>query len=40
MTGQTKFLIALGLLVVLGYYSVASEEVRQETITNTTSVKE
>jgi len=40
MTGQTKFLIALGLLVVLGYYSVASEEVRQEVLTETISIEE
>jgi hypothetical protein len=32
MTGQTKFLIALGLLFILGYYTVSSEEVLTETI--------
>jgi len=40
MTGQTKFLIALGLLFILGYYTVSSEEVRQEVLTETISTKE
>lgn len=40
MTGQTKFLIALGLLFVLGYYTVSVEEVPQDIVTETISTGE
>ena len=31
MTGQTKFLIALGLLFILGYYTVSTDDPVDET---------
>ena len=32
MSGQTKFIIALGLLFVLGYYTAPEEKVEQKEV--------